>query len=444
MQALVIGDTEVARLSCALLRERGHAVDHLLQPTEAEVRDVLCEGIAAVAVLARSDVTVLRYALLIEHLRPGIRLMATVFDRTLAAQLIRVVPDCQVTSPAEVSLPAIVGACLGGDILALTGDDAHDRQVLRHTGGSVVAGPYRNARRPSWLALAGLVSPLRVHDDATRILLGGLAGLLAVLAATLGLASLVLHQRLSRALYLSTSAVAGVGSDNTTGRSVGWYLVFAACSMLLTIVFTAMFTAGIVNRLLSARNIGIVGARAAPRRDHVVIVGLGQVGMRLALRLEQIGIPTVVVERDPDAVNLRLANRADIPVLIAHAEDRAVLQRLGLARARALACMSSDELDNVEVAINALAVAPVLPIVLRAGEDDVIDETRSLFRVGQVCDVSALTALAVTRSLERQPAATVYARDHQLAAFDGTAEHRHTVPTRCSCQAAPAGPVGPG
>lgn len=93
------------------------------------------------------------------------------------------------------------------------------------------------------------------------------------------------------------------------------------------------------------------------------------------------------VERNPRAVDLRLFRRANIPVLIAHGEDRVVLERLVLQRARALAAMGADDLDNVEVAIAALAVAPELGVVLRAGESDVIAETRSLFSIGEVCDV---------------------------------------------------------
>src|SRR5665811_1989890 len=92
--------------------------------------------------------------------------------------------------------------------------------------------------------------------------------------------------------------------------------------MLLTIVFTAVFTAGVINRLLSSRSIAIIGSRTVPTRDHVVVIGLGQVGLWLCIELRRLGISVVAVERDPRAVNLRLARAAKVPVLIAHAEDR--------------------------------------------------------------------------------------------------------------------------
>lgn len=61
--------------------------------------------------------------------------------------------------------------------------------------------------------------------------------------------------------------------------------------------------------------------------------------------------------------------------------------------------MSSNDCDNVEIAITALAVDPSARIVLRAGEHDLITETRSLLSIGRICDVSALTTDAVTSTM---------------------------------------------
>jgi hypothetical protein len=43
------------------------------------------------------------------------------------------------------------------------------------------------------------------------------------------------------------------------------YALVASTAMLMTIVFTAMFTAGIVDRLLGPRLSALIGARALPR-----------------------------------------------------------------------------------------------------------------------------------------------------------------------------------
>jgi hypothetical protein len=72
-----------------------------------------------------------------------------------------------------------------------------------------------------------------------------------------------------------------------------------------------------------------------------------------------------------------------------------VLERLGLRRALALAAVGSDEYDNIAVAIAANAISPATRVVLRAGEQEAIAETRSLLPLGLTRDVLGLTARSI-------------------------------------------------
>lgn len=437
--AVVVGNIEVARRTCSELVARGFEVTHLLHPTDSEMHAALTVEVRAVAILVRGDVTSLRYALLVEHLLPEVRLVVTLFDQTVAEQLLRVVPHCQVTSPANVAVPSIIGACVGPEVLAVASLGGEPTMV--HAVGEGIE--LRQWQRRGWFhRLPGALSGrLRPHDDATRILFIGLSGLAAILVLDWLLAVTALHQTGIRAWYVAARVVSTVGPGDADAHAPAWYQVFASISMLLTIAFTAVFTAGVINRLLSSSSIGIIGSRTVPTRDHVVVIGLGQVGLTLCIELRRLGINVVAVERDPRAVNLRLAKAAKVPVLIAHAEDRAVLKKLSLHRARALAAMGAKDLDNVAVAIAALAVAPDLRIALRSGDDDVITETRSLMRIGEVCNVSALTAYAITLGLVGQPPSVVYARGLQLGAVPfgvsgadtAPVAELHTSRPRCDC-----------
>ncbi|WP_243088120.1 hypothetical protein [Streptomyces sp. 891-h] len=51
--------------------------------------------VAGVAVPFHDDAEPLRYALAVEHIRPGVHLVVTIFDGTVAGQLERTVPDCR-------------------------------------------------------------------------------------------------------------------------------------------------------------------------------------------------------------------------------------------------------------------------------------------------------------------------------------------------------------
>jgi hypothetical protein len=335
---------------------------HFTQPTDEDLRQALNRQVAGVAVLLDNDVESLRYALAVEHICPNVTLVVTIFDRTVAEQLVRVVPNCQVTSPADVAAPVLLAACLEPDLLAVT-RTACGHAGARWDGDSVRLQPYRPPRSLRYRARLGKIwGQLRPHDGSSRIMLTGLAGLLAVLL-----------------------------SDS--------YTVFSIIAMLITIVFTAVFTAGMVDRLLAPRSVGIVGPRALPRAGHVVVVGLGQVGLRLCTQLQALGIGVVAVERDPAAPNLRLAKALGAPVVVADATDRFVLRKLGLQRAQALAAVASDDLDNIAVSVAALAVTPALHVVMRAGDHEAIAETRSLFKIGLVHDLGNLSAAYTTASL---------------------------------------------
>jgi voltage-gated potassium channel Kch len=432
MRAVVIGELEVTRLTCAALSARGVAVTHLIRPSDRELEGALTGDTDAVAVLVRGDVIALRYSLLSEHLRPGIRLVATLFDQTLSHQLRQVVPNSYITSPADIAVPSIAGACVSDSVLAIYRSGGGLRQIV-DTPDGVQTAPFAPIERPSRAVMGRFAVQTRVYDDASRILLYGLLGLSVVLAADWLLSAWLLHRGLLGGFYTAVRVIATVGPGEADLSTSRWYLAVGGLLMLVTIVLTAVFTAGVVNRVLSPRSVGLIGRRTVPRRNHVVVVGLGQVGMRLATKLKTLNIPVVVVERDANATNLRLAKQAHIPVLLGHAEDRALLERLHLTRARALAAMGSDDLDNVEVAITALAVSPDLRIVLRAGENDVIAETRSLFRIGQVRDVAALTAATVTLSILGEPPRTVYATHTGIGAFDGSSGTTVPLTKRCQC-----------
>jgi Trk K+ transport system NAD-binding subunit len=162
--------------------------------------------------------------------------------------------------------------------------------------------------------------------------------------------------------------------------------------MVLATALVALSTAGLVNRLLDRRLTTILGRRTLPRSQHVIVVGLGQVGFRLCLEMRRLGIPPVAIERHADAPQVRLAKRQGIPVVIGDGVDRGLLESLHVDRARAIATVTSDDLVNIAVSVAALAVDPEARVVLRAGDDDAVTETRALFPIGVVRDVNRIGA----------------------------------------------------
>jgi Trk K+ transport system NAD-binding subunit len=82
-------------------------------------------------------------------------------------------------------------------------------------------------------------------------------------------------------------------------------------------------------------------------------------------------------------------------VVIGRGADPSLLRKLSLDHARALAAVTDDDLENLSIAMAALAIRPDLPVVLRVGDGKLANETRSLFRVGLVRDVHRIAAVLI-------------------------------------------------
>ena len=106
--------------------------------------------------------------------------------------------------------------------------------------------------------------------------------------------------------------------------------------------------------------------------------------------LRECGVLVVAVDADEDAETVGLARRLRIPVVIGRAANPELLRRLSLGTARAFAAVTNEDLANIESAMTARSLNPDLRVVLRAGDGDVSEETRSLARIGHVVDVHRL------------------------------------------------------
>jgi TrkA family protein len=335
------------------------------------------------------------FALVAAHVRPGISALVTIFDRDVARHLQETVENVRVLSMADVVAPAFAGPCLDPELMSLIHGPSGFEGVEPIDGE-----PQRMA--PKWptpglarRVLANLEALTRPFDSSARILVYGLFGVLAVLVIETLVTTLAEELSLVDAFYAVAKVTVTVGPSPAADHGEDWFKLFSAVAMLLTLGFAAVLTAGLVNRLLDPRLTGIVGRSAVPRRDHVVVVGLGQVGLRLSLLLRELGVPVVAIEQNPDAKNVPRAKDERLPVVIGSGASQRVLRRLSIHGARALAAVTSDEVENIAIAVAARGIRDDLNIALRAGDGDATSETQSLFQIGVVRDVYRIAGTAL-------------------------------------------------
>jgi Trk K+ transport system NAD-binding subunit len=364
---LVLGDAGGLGEALARRLEQGAmAVERAMALSDSQVSALLAERRwTAVVVVTREDVLALRLTLLVKHLLPDVPLWVTLFDKTIARELHHEMPAVQVVSPSEL---------VAADVAEKVGAAVRPPARRRRTGTALV-------------------------DDALRLLARAGAGIVAALIVEGTIGAIALHESFVNALYFSTRSVATVAGTPGAERAAAWYKVVSVLDTLAALALVAVFTAALVRRVSRPRLTTLFGARAAPARNHVLLVGFGQVGFRLAQELRRRGVAVLGVERDPDAPCVRLARAAGIPVAIGRGDDRETLERVGIRRCAAVAAVTSDDLVNVAVGLAATDLAPGVPLVLRLGDGEVAAETDSLLHLGQICDAHKIAADTLMQGL---------------------------------------------
>jgi voltage-gated potassium channel Kch len=419
VRVLLMGAGDLAEEVCEALGAGGAEVEWLCDADDDAVCAALRDNAPdVVCVASREDAFPLRMALLVRHRDAEVRLVVTIFDPSMARQVQETIPHCQVTSVADIVAPTLAGPCLDADLVAVrrTGD----RFVGLDAELNEIELPATRARRLRSLVEAVLAP----YDRSATLLFYGALGLVTMLVVETVGSMIVLDQAAADALYGSTKSLATVGPNPAIDDGPKWFKVTIVASMLLTLLSAACFTGGLINRLVDSRLTGLLGRRAVPRRDHVVVVGLGQVGLRLCLLLRECGVPVVAVDTEAEGENVGFARRVKLPVVIGRGANPDVLRRLSLSRARSIALVTPIDLRNIEAAVAARASDEDLRVVLRAGDGDLADETRSLERIGHVLDVHRLGAAYIAGLALGKDAVGVAVRDGrpQLALRNGTWE----------------------
>ena len=389
-RVLLLGEGDLTEETAEALRAADADVERLTDPSREELAEALEHGADAVLVVSRHDAWPLRATLLVRHLDPDVPIVATIFDAATGRELEDVIGNCTIASLADVVAPTLAGPCLGDELAAVI-DDGDEPVGLRCADGEVETAPLPDVRAGRARALVTAV--LKPFDRSAALVFFGAIGLVSVLVFETVAAAIVLDQSLVDAFYGAVKTLVTVDPNPEVKSGPDWFKVVISASMLIALLFAAAFTGGLVERLIGRRLTGLLGRRAVPRSDHVVVVGLGQVGLRLALLLRRCGVAVVAVDERDDGENVGHAKELGLPVVIGRGADPSLLKRLSLEHALALAAVTADDLENIAVTLAARSIAPDLRLVLRAGSSATAGETRSLESLGHVRDVHRIGAV---------------------------------------------------
>jgi len=199
-------------------------------------------------------------------------------------------------------------------------------------------------------------------------------------------------------LYFTVETVATVGyGDYNFSNQAAWFQFFGIVLIILGVLLVSTVFALFTNFLVSRRIDQSLGRRRVPgMTGHVVVVGLGSVGIRVVEGLVDQGRGVVVIESDAQNRYLDRARALQVPVVIADATQRQTHASVNLGEASAVAILTSADLTNIETG---LAVRESLgdrwdevPVVLRVFDRDLARMMERNFGFRHVRSTSALAA----------------------------------------------------
>jgi Trk K+ transport system NAD-binding subunit len=425
------------------------------------------ETASAIVMTGDDDLANLNTALAAVELNPSVRIVIRMFDRELGSHIPELFPDAVALSSSALAAPGFVSAAIDGEtgtrfwlagrllesresadparaprsvVLARLHPDRTvellpdapstepdlilvdvGEQVADGTAEPTIARPRPAApmRRPSRTVVESIRSRFRAPEQ--RLLrFGAILVILAVGSAIFFdvVAGLTPLDAVSYAITLLTGASLPADIQDAAGNTaLRLYAIFLS---LVGAAIVAVVYAFITDALIRSRLLQTLGRRTVPGsiHDHVIVVGLGSIGYRVALGIAARGVPVVAVEVSDDGRFVSPTRAAGIPVFIGDARHREVLDELRLGTARAIVAATNDDLVNLSVALNARKARPDLRVVVRLYDPEFATRVQRGFRIRFTRSVSHLAAPAFAAAAVRsEVVATVPVGDRRVILF---------------------------
>ncbi|AHI01798.1 hypothetical protein GCM10010174_87290 [Kutzneria viridogrisea] len=390
----------------------------------------------AIALLDSDDVSNIHAALRAQDMNPDLRLVLRVFNMSLGHRIRTLFTDCAVLSDAAMAAPSFVAAVLGREgpthirvpgrtlYVVRREDVPADRVVCTLADTTDPVGPklLPHERHSDDLVLAFASGANRIEREPRRRSWGASVrrNLSTVFNRKVGIAALALFSLLT----LGTIAFATLGGYSWWDAIYETALDAAGAAqpqpdmpainkitqVMVTIVgisIIPIITAVAVDAVVSAR-LAAAGDPTGPFHDHVVVVGLGQVGTRVVAQLHDLGVPLVCVDKDENARGVPLARRLGLPVVFGDASREDTLRSAYIGTCRALVTLSSHDIVNLEAALTARAIREELLVVLRLFDNDFAKLVERRFDIDVSRSVSFLAAPAFAAAMvEHQVIGTI-------------------------------------
>ena len=425
-QVTAIVSAETANQAPEIAELRPENGDPALQPVIIVARRLTLDvfrraglgDAAALALVDQDDVANVDAALIAREVNPTVRIVLRMFNPVLGEGVAAMLGDCGVLSGSEIAAPAFVAAALGEDIptyvrlpdqllvvgqraevsdpndlvcgLAITigtngpvtlpeDEDAADMVLVRAYG--------RQAQPPKPRHRHPLRAARLLFSRNLRIILGGLSFVLLA-----GTTTLAIVDKISpwKAMYLTV--LTALGGANADLHASGIEQVLEVVLVVVGVALVPALTAAVVEVIVKARLAIAAGGLVEPISDHVIVVGLDNIGTRVIQELHNFGVNVVAVDKSDQARGVQVARQLGIPVIIGAANTAETLRAASAETCRALVMLTVDDVANLEAALLARTLNRRVRVVLRLFDEDFAGRVKRAFAIDASRSVSYLAA----------------------------------------------------
>ncbi len=407
---IVCGDDALAMRIIDVLNDAELSVVHLGSPTALDKAGI--SDAQAVIAADADDAVNLEVALLARQSNPDVRVVARLSNPVLRQAMNDGIGPGAVLDVADLAAPSVVEALLGhtahtiraGGVDFVVSSDAAPRlgtlreiygrlapvAIVRGENapdpGEVIACPPLDEQvypgdRTTLMGRAADLSeqgvrmspqadgpalhrspPVRAfdtirafHEDMNPLFYRALAVATTLLIGSAVILRFAFQPSLSwlDALSFATETLTTVGYGEVTFmEQPDWLRLWGVVMMLSGIAMISVMVAFVADVLLSRRLPQAASRQQVSHLDrHIVVVGLGSFGIRVAGLLKDAGHAVAVIERDEDNRFLSAAAELHIPVIAGDATLRTTLSAARAERAGAVAVLTEDDMVNIETGL---------------------------------------------------------------------------------------------